>query len=307
MPVDQTSPATSIGQNLMAYNQFNPAEENSLLANVPATSNSGEPVSISANEFRLLKLPTFWHKQPKLWFAQLECEFQVYRIRSDELKFNTVVRHLDEQALIAVAELIENPPATDRYELLKKALISRFSDSQEKRLRQLLAGIELNDKKPSDLLRELKQLAEGAISDNVLHSIWLQRLPFRVQSTLAVVEESPLNKLAELADKIMEREPGSQINSVLTPESSSSQILNFNELERRIAALELKRSHRSRSKSKSRSKGFRSYSKNKENKSDKTDNDDSQVCYYHKRFGTKAVKCTIPCSMSKLLTDKQEN
>jgi len=101
---------------------------------------SGESVEINANEFRLLKLPTFWHKQPKLWFVQLESEFLVYRIRSDEIKFNTVIRHLDEKALIAVAEFIERPPEKDKYLHLKNALINQFTDSEEKRLRQLLSS-----------------------------------------------------------------------------------------------------------------------------------------------------------------------
>ncbi|XP_011684745.1 PREDICTED: uncharacterized protein LOC105448079 [Wasmannia auropunctata] len=168
----------------------------------------GEPSHINSNEFRLIKLPTFWHKHPKLWFAQLESEFLVYRIRSDDVKYSSVLRHLDEKALVTVSDVIENSPEKDKYVNLKDALIHRFTDSEEKRLRQLLAGIELNDKKPSNLLREIKQLAGGTISDNVLHLIWLQRLPFRVQATLAVVESVPLDKLAELADKIVERDNG---------------------------------------------------------------------------------------------------
>lgn len=46
-----------------------------------------------------------------------------------------------------IAELIENPSKRDKYVHLKNLLMSRFTDSGEKRLRQLLAGIELNDKK----------------------------------------------------------------------------------------------------------------------------------------------------------------
>jgi len=119
-----------------------------------------ESSQINSNEFRLLKLPTFWRKQPKLWFAQIESEFIVYRIRSDDIKYNSVIRHLDE-GLISISEIIENPPTTDKYNHLKNVLINRFTDSEEKRLRQLLAGIELNDKKPSELLREIRQLSRG--------------------------------------------------------------------------------------------------------------------------------------------------
>jgi len=184
---------------------------------------------------------------------------------------------------------------------LKNLLINRFTDSEEKRLRQLLAGIELNDKKPSELLRELKQLSGGSISENV-HSIWLQRLPTRIQATLAVIEGSPLVKLAELADKIIDRDSGLQVATIASPVASTSP--NFDDLERRIVALEI-RHKRDRSRFRSRSqKRYRSSSRgNNRNK----DQNKDQICFYHKKFGDMAKKCTIPCSMSKTLTEKSEN
>jgi len=53
-----------------------------------------ESSQIMSNEFRLIKLLTFWHKHLKLWFIQLEIEFLVYRIRSD-VKFSSILRYLD--------------------------------------------------------------------------------------------------------------------------------------------------------------------------------------------------------------------
>lgn len=150
---------------------------------------SGESAFVNSNKFQLLKLPNFWIKQPKLWFVQLESEFLFYRIRSDGVKYNSVIRHLDQQVFVTVADIVKNPSVSEKYICLKEALISRFSDSEEKRIHQLLASLELNDKKPSDLLREVRQLASGAIADNVLLTIWLQRLPQCVHATLAVVED----------------------------------------------------------------------------------------------------------------------
>ncbi|KAL6420957.1 hypothetical protein ACFW04_013620 [Cataglyphis niger] len=144
-----------------------------------------------------LKLPNFWHKQPKLWFAQLESEFTIFRIRSSDVKYSSVARHL-----------MSKP------------------------------GMELNDKKPSKFLRKIKQLEGGVISENILHSIWLQRLPFQVQATLTVIEDCPLIKLAELADKIMDCEISLQVASIASVKENAS---NLADLERRIAALEIKR------------------------------------------------------------------
>jgi len=275
------------------------------ILNLPSVNplQMGESSQINSNEFRLLKLPTFWHKQPKLWFAQIESEFVIYRIRSDDIKYSSVIRHLDEQALISISEIIENPPATDKYNHLKNVLINRFTDSEEKRLRQLLAGIELNDKKPSELLREIRQLSGGSLVDNILHSIWLQRLPYRVQATLAVVEDVPLSKLAELADKIIERDNGFQVSEVNSRAESKQS--DFAELERRIAALEVSYK-RSRSRSRNREKRrFKSSSRVKNNTVNESK--DKTICFYHNKFGDKAKKCTIPCAMSKSLMALQEN
>jgi len=308
MPVDRTpfrEPETSFTpKDHCEVPFFHDSESDGCNLPSAVTHRTGESSQVNANEFRLIKLPTFWHKHPKLWFAQLESEFLVYRVRSDDVKFSSILRHLDEQALLTV-HIIENVPETDKYIYLKTALINRFTDSEEKRLRQLLAGVELNDKKPSDLLRELKQLSGGTITDNILHSIWLQRLPLRVQATLAVVEDVPLHKLAELADRILDRDNGllsscQAVAKIAEPDNTTSILAT---LEQRIAALEVKRS---RSKSRfnyNKKKNFRSKSREKPVPSN------SDICYYHKRFGSKAIKCTIPCSMSKSLTlaDKQEN
>lgn len=307
-PIHTPGGSTAFPENLQ---EQNPDVNRTLLSAGDDFGHPGDTREVHSNEFRLLKLPKFWHKQPKLWFAQVESEFLVYRIRSDEVKYSFVIRHLDEQALIAVSEVIENPPEKDKYSYLKNMLINRFTDSEEKRLRQLLAGIELNDKKPTELLRELKQLAGGTISENVLHSIWLQRLPYSVQAPLAVVGECPLMKLAELADKIIGRDTGLQVATVDSPSELSS---NFADLERRIAALEVRHPrNRSRSRfnankrfrSSSRNRSWKNYNKN--NNLSKSDKNEVQTCFYHKKFGENAKKCTIPCAMSKSLTQKSEN
>lgn len=118
---------------------------------LPQNHNNQELGDVLASEFRKVRLPSFWQKNPRLWFVQLESEFTFYRITSDNVKYNAIVRHLDEQTMQAVADVIERPPDEDKYQILKDALIARFSDSEEKRLRLLIAGIELGDKRPSEV------------------------------------------------------------------------------------------------------------------------------------------------------------
>lgn len=140
-----------------------------------------QAAKIKAHEFRNIKLPAFWRNYPKLWFSQLESEMTTYRVKSDDTKYNTIIRHLDEQTMVAVSDIVENPPATDKYNKLKNALIQRFTHSIEKQLRTLIGDIELGDKTLSALLREMRTLAGADVSDNMLKTLWLQRLPAKTQ------------------------------------------------------------------------------------------------------------------------------
>lgn len=64
------------------------------------------------------------------------------------------------------------------------------------------------------MLRELKQLSGGSVLENVLQTLWLQRLPSRIQETLAVVEGVSLEKLAELANKVSDRNSNATVAAV---------------------------------------------------------------------------------------------
>jgi len=149
-------------------------------------------------------------------------------------------------------------------------------------------------------------LSGGSLVDNILYSIWLQRLPYRVQATLTVVEDVPLSKLAELTDKIIERDNGFQVAEVNSRAESKQS--DFADLERRIAALEILYKH-SRSKSQNREKRrFKSSSRVKNNSlNESKDKIIIIICFYHNKFRNKAKKCTIPCATSKSLTALQEN
>ncbi|GFY79180.1 hypothetical protein TNIN_127721 [Trichonephila inaurata madagascariensis] len=64
--------------------------------------------------------------------------------------------------------------------------------------------MELGDRRPSDLLRQMKSLAGSSISDELIKSLWLQRLPQQTQAILSISKDSLyINNIAEMADKII--------------------------------------------------------------------------------------------------------
>ncbi|XP_037915253.1 uncharacterized protein LOC119654163 [Hermetia illucens] len=159
-------------------------------------------------EIRKVKFPEFWKSRPALWFAQIEAQFLVHNIRSDQTKFNKLVCELDYSILEQVADIIESPPEKDRYNTIKTRLIKQFTESEGKRLRKLLNDVELGDQRSSGLLRKMKLLAGDKVGSELLQSIWMQRLPENIRAILASMDSTDNDKLAEIADKILDaREP----------------------------------------------------------------------------------------------------
>ncbi|CAG9764487.1 unnamed protein product [Ceutorhynchus assimilis] len=82
-------------------------------------------------------------------------------------------------------------------------MIERCSDSQKRQFRNLIGEIELNDKKPSQLLREMRVLAKNFVSDTILQTLWLQRLPTNIQVVFSPSSGLDLTKMAEIVDEVI--------------------------------------------------------------------------------------------------------
>lgn len=177
-----------------------------------------------------VKVPPFWPEEPALWFAQVESQFVLSRITTDDTKFCYLVAQLDHQYAVEVKDVITNPPVTDKYLKLKTELIKRLSASKEERVKQLLMHEELGDRKPSQFLRHLESLAGPAVPKDFLSTIWSSRLPHNIQTVVASQSDLPLDKMAELADKVHEIAPSTpQVAS-----TSSAPPAAYDELSKQI-------------------------------------------------------------------------
>jgi hypothetical protein len=78
------------------------------------------------------------------------------------------------------------------------------SPSKEQRICELLTLEEMGDRKPSQFLRHLRNLAPD-VPDYFLSSIWSTRLPSNIRAVLADQPEIDLDTTALCADRIMER------------------------------------------------------------------------------------------------------
>ncbi|XP_050535097.1 uncharacterized protein LOC126902115 [Daktulosphaira vitifoliae] len=203
---------------------------------------------------------------------------------------------LDTRYAAEVEDIITNPPPTERYKHLRAKLVERLSISEEQRVRQLINEEELGDRKPSQFLRHLRSLAgTTTLQDNILRQLWLRRLPSHAQAILTAQSELPLDKVAELADKIVEVQPApSQFAHAVATTNNKKELdvlAAIEALTKQVSELCAKRPQRSRSRSRNRSNVELTNGKG--------------WCWYHSTYGEKAAKCKAPCKYQENSNDSQ--
>ncbi|XP_064481083.1 uncharacterized protein LOC135394293 [Ornithodoros turicata] len=278
-----------------------------------------QPTSVTAVS---IKLPPFWDRNPPTWFIQAEAQCHLSGITAQTTKFYYVIAALSPSAADEVYDVIASPPADCPYDKLKSALLKGTTCSDCARLQQLLSAEELGDRRPTQLLRRMKQLlGDGTVStsDSFLRELFLQRLPRNVQMVLATTTNLSTDELATLADAVMEvaipspsvmhvetphlpfPEPApSAVSQVSTPaptqdisqhmaaiESLTQQMNNITHLVATLAArIHSPNPRRSRRRSLS-PRGRRSPSPRS-----------NGMCWYHQRFGAEARHSFQHCSWS---------
>lgn len=248
-----------------------------------------------------VKVPPFYAEKPALWFAQLESQFSLADITRDTTKYHLTLSQLDPIYAAEVEDIITAPHAADKYERLKRELIKRLSASREKKVKQLLTHEELGDRKPSQFLRHLSQLAGPGVPEEFIRTIWTSRLPSSTQSIIAAQTKSNLDEVAELADRIHDVvSPNFQVAATQAGPShrpSSGESSQIAELTRQVAMLADKLEQMSRSRSRSRQRS-NSFSRNRgRSPSSRSDSNYRRypLCWYHAKHGERAKKCVKPC------------
>ncbi|CAH8490858.1 unnamed protein product [Dicrocoelium dendriticum] len=260
----------------------------------PCAVNAVQPAMVNS----VALAPPFWENDPLLWFLHLESVFYIRKISSDFAMYNQLISCLPYSISSQVRDIILCPPLVMKYETLKQAIIQRITPSDKVRLQQLFSDLQLGDRMPSALLREMQQLIGTSNMDvGILRELWMQRLPASTQAILAVASDLPITAIADLADRVIERhQPETETKALKQlcagattttgatspPSAIDALSLQIASLQRQIKELTLKRKHCNRSGSSHR----------------RTKPDASGYCFYHSRFGTKARKCVQPCSYS---------
>ena len=185
-----------------------------------------------------IKIPPFWIERPEIWFHQIEAQFMINGITQEKTKFNHIVAQLEPHMVENIYDIIQND-SENKYTIAKDRLLAIYKESEEKRLKKLLTGLEIGDQKPSQLLRRMKSLGTAEdVPEKLIKTLWLDKLPENIKSILIISNEG-LDKLAEMADKIGEMSPHPEICNSEVNGNYAELMATINTLKEEISALKL--------------------------------------------------------------------
>lgn len=241
----------------------------------------------------------------------------------DSKRFNFIMAQVPQKALVELKAKFEMLPATGKYEFAKTTLTAHYSESQQRRMQRVLSEMALGDAKPSQLYYDMRRVANGSISDELLLDLWATRLPANIQH-LVVANQGPVNEKVAIADAVMESQRWRPINAISSatprgaptdhapprndPQCSHAKCLDaWRDVRQYLHSIkntlqDIQSTMRVTTPDRSPTARTRRYSTTSDSSTgtqrtapsaNRATND---VCWYHEKHGVRATKCRSPCS-----------
>ncbi|KAF0732545.1 Uncharacterized protein FWK35_00022587 [Aphis craccivora] len=151
-----------------------------------------------------VRLPGFWRRSPQRWFTHVETLFHSHRVRSDLSHINHVLTSLDEDGICADENLLG---VDVKYSAVKSRLIAAYDVPQATRFRSIIQHGGMGDRRPSQMLRNIRSALPSGIDESKIKEIWLQKLPPTILTVISGLGGS-LESLAERADRVANASTG---------------------------------------------------------------------------------------------------
>lgn len=155
--------------------------------------------------------------------GQLESWLTINNITDDEERFAILKLSMEPETYRQVAAIIQNSPATNKFQALKSHIIKTFTQSEAARIKSLLNTIELGNRRPSQLLAEMSALYNGP-KDRIFVELFVSRLPSTVRCILMGMQspnaggETPVDTLAQWTDAITDQlDKGEKMSAIQNP------------------------------------------------------------------------------------------
>ena len=272
---------------------------------VDAETSSSTPSFNNVQNNTIVKLPQFWSTCPHAWFIQVDLLFEIKNILNDDLKYKFVITSLTEDVILKILDIVQNPPQEDKYKILKNTLCERYSISDESRLEEIICNSPLGDKKPSELFREFTLLANTLpVTKELIFKLWKRKLPTHIQAHLTSSGIQSIEDKISLADKLHQNTNTQNISEIKSKEDGITN--HFVQLTTAICesinALNVNIAQLNKSQPK-----FNNFTNTKQYSNNHGIHLNSNICWYHLKFGKNALKCNESCKYFKQYQNKSLN
>ncbi|XP_067620901.1 uncharacterized protein raw isoform X3 [Eurosta solidaginis] len=274
--VDPKSDTSQAGTTETNQTEIYPPQGSSIVSNVAAVSLPRIPI------------PTIADNDIEAFFYSLEFWFEASGISGDSRKYSIVLASIPPSKLLSLRAIIDVTPSSSKYDYLKSTLIQRFTDSQPRRLQKVLQEMVLGDQKPSEFFSNMQHVAGTSWSESALLDLWISRLPPTAQPAV-IASTADLAAKLRIADAIVEANSlqSTQVSAV----SSGTEISSLRD---DIAQISAEIQHIN--------KKFENLSS-----SVRSPTNDSNICWYHRKYGRQATKCRDPCLFAKEKQQARQN
>ena len=241
-----------------------------------------------------VKLPPFWENDIQLWFKASENLFKLKDINCNNDKYALVFAALSIDQLRRLQTFSADLNFNSNYDELKNALLKIYLPDRDKDLDELLYNTELGDRKPSQLLAHMRKLLGNARSPSILRKLFIDKLPVETRRLLVLTNSENIDVLAENADKLFEEDLNiSRFQNSIARHNLSSSFFNhepFSSTPKKVSSCSSNDSTMPRAR--------RSLLADLNN-SQQIKKPDKYVCWYHEKYGDKAIKCVGSCDFHK--------
>jgi len=140
-------------------------------------------------------------KNPKGWFNQFESKILAADLVEDLTAYYNLQQELNNHDILCcILDVFQNMSMVNKYIYFKSYLLKKISEQE--RLLEIVSDLKLEDKHPSFLLNEMKQLTDDKLLEHKLKRLWLQKLPPQLRNKLLLSSDS-LSSLSLLANNLL--------------------------------------------------------------------------------------------------------
>lgn len=230
----------------------------------------------------------FWKNNAEAWLITAESQFAIAGIRSDRTKYNHILVKLPDDFQGQILDLTRQGYQEGSYEELKIRILNKYKRTQSEIIEQVLDKEELGDRKPSEFLRHLTNLAgEVGLPEKFVLDRWKRKLPQNITSLLLTLKSDiKPDDLGAIADQIYLWQPP-QVAAV------SNNNGNYRRNNNNHYGRGSFRPRRGRSNSRNRNAS--PHPNRNRSSSPSRYRPEGSWCWYHYKFGDEARKCQQPC------------